>query len=154
MPLNTYQAGENPWVNPTTGLCSRSSALWLNSISQMFQWSTLTAALLNVSAGTMTISALVVNAATYQNPANSVNINLGLTFTTGGTATNAIKIKLPQAAVNPTLLSGRVFDNGAWVPATAQVVGSTLTVERQDGAAFHLGAGEQIQVSGSYQTAS
>lgn len=154
MPLNTYQAGKNPWVDPSTGLCSRSSALWLNAISQMFQWSTLSAELLNVSAGAMTITALTVTTASYQNPANSVNINLSLTFTTGGTATNAITIALPQAAVSPTLLAGRVFDNGAWVPATAIASGSTLTVQRQDGANFRLGIWEQIQVSGSYQSAS
>ncbi len=153
MPLNSYQA-YNAWVDPTSGLVTRQAAIWLNSLTQMFQWITLGATQLALSAGAMTITGVTVQAATYQNPSNSVNLNLALTFTTGGAATNAISITLPIAAVASTLLSGRVYDNGAWVPATAVVSGTTLTVQRQDGAVFHLGSGEQVQVSGAYQSSS
>jgi hypothetical protein len=153
MPLNSYQSA-NAWTDAKTGLLTRQASLWLNSIVTSFQWTTLTAQQLAISAGAMTISSLVLNNASYQNPANSVTLNIAATFTTGGAATNAITMTLPQAAVSPTLLNARVFDNGAWVAGTAVVNGSTLTVERQDGANFHLGAGEQVQVSGSYQSSS
>jgi hypothetical protein len=153
MPLWPFQSN-NQWVESATSLLTQQARTWVNAVFAMFQWNPLSAAQLAVSGGTMTISSVVVMNASYQNPSNTVNVNLNIQFTTSGTATNSVTLTLPQSAVNPTLLQCMVRDNGVWVPGIAVASGTTLTVTRQDSADFHLGTGEQIQVSGSYQSAS
>jgi hypothetical protein len=97
--------------------------------------------------GSMTITSLSINNATYQINGQLVSVQADLSFTTGGTASSAVRISLPIPAV---LAGGRIIGVTQYVGGgsnapnyTCSIINSTPTlaiIERDTGANFTLGS--------------
>jgi hypothetical protein len=103
-----------------------------------------------VSAGAMTISALVVTQAQFAVTGNVCFVELDLSFTTSGTAGNIITVSLPIPPSNNSCVPSAVITDGAKVAGLAETLLFGVDVQRYDGANWGLGAARRIKVSGSY----
>lgn len=106
------------------------------------------------ASGAMTITSPVINYARYAIIGTTVFIEVGATFTTGGTPDLSVIFDLPYEAEKASVLSGCVVDGGNELSgfAVLSAASKTLNVRRYDGGNWSTGASRSFRLSGIYRT--
>ena len=99
--------------------------------------------------GTMTYTLTAVNVAKYFLVGELAWLNIAITGTTAGVASNTLTVRLPFNIVPYSgILTGSVSDGGAVGAWTNFLNDNTLSIHRYDNANFGIGTGRSFEISG------
>jgi len=103
-----------------------------------------------VGSGSMTLTSQVISRAIIGRDEEGVSINVGMTFTVGGTPSDTITFTTPYATSSvPTALSCAVWGGSGYHTCVATVASSTVEVRKLDGN-FSAGTLRAIYINGKY----
>lgn len=147
----------NADVSASAAIAYSKLALTGSIVSADFSAEAYTAWTPTISAGGMGISAVVINAARYQQRGNDIKYQVHATFTTAAVAGTTIFFTAPVNRVrtdtNLAVGFGEVVDAadlGAYAIWNGTSV-SSIAIRKYDAAVFGLGVSREIRVSGFYE---
>jgi len=107
--------------------------------------------------GAMTVSALVITKARYHRVGKTVDVQLNIGFTLGGTASGLILVTLPPGlrSLDANQYGGAWLTDGAYTDGYVRADGtnpnSGLMIARKDSANFGLGAGKAVSLAYTFE---